>query len=226
MRLIYYFSSLLILCLPFQLAADQKMANAQELREVLVSGHTPLTLAPIKVEHGCFESDCFEIVDKISINKETGAVFKGFRGQQLSISIFPNQDNLVPIDWTPISAYRVLSKNRTTWGNCLEFSHSGLGKSGRFQRWNSIILLPWLHNKPGDNAYRFEGYWGNCNALIAGDTDQYIILPELVLDSEQQNTLKLKALNYVCNAKACSQNSLKLNFGLDANTSELILMDR
>ena len=96
MRLLYYFSSIIFYFIfHTALASDQKIDTAQTLRDVLISGYIPLEISSIKVEHGCFESQCFEIVDKLFINKETGAISNGFHGKNIVVSIFPNQNNLL-----------------------------------------------------------------------------------------------------------------------------------
>jgi hypothetical protein len=63
----------------------------------------------------------------------------------------------------------------TVRGTCLEFGHTGLGKSGTFQRWGSVVLVP----RNGAVAHRFVGYWASCGALTEGGNPVEIVLPTI-----------------------------------------------
>ena len=85
---------------------------------------------------------------------------------------------LPKVDWEVLGGYAINHSGKR-WGTCLEFTHVGLGKSGSFQRWSSVFLIPWQDSKPGFIAYRFVGYWAGCDALSEGTKPGEVSLPTL-----------------------------------------------
>ena len=119
-----------------------EVGNANELRELLMSGHNPAKIesAASKRFSGpnpnyySIDTDGLSILYKLDFIKRQD-------GKQIKLMQHGPGDpkDLPEMDWDPIDLYKVFRAGQH-WGTCLEFSHAGIGKSGRFQRWTSVGL--------------------------------------------------------------------------------------
>lgn len=177
--------------------------NASALNELLVNKHPLVSIKPIAAQRGCGPEVCSIDIDGLSIPRDQGSLFESSHKNRIEIK--PQTSGELPeIDWDPLGAFAV-SRNGKRWGTCLELTHTGLGKSGRFQRWTSLILVPWVDLHPSNVAFRFVGYWAGCDVLTEGAKENEINLPII----EHVNTNKdqsLQILSYTCSASACQAN--------------------
>lgn len=148
--------------------AGQTLDGPSALRALLVEGHQPMQLERVDRLSGCTTTECSVQFDGLAIVPKTRTLRSG-RNQSIRVLEHrsPGSPALPDMDWTPTEAYAVSLDGRR-WGSCMEFSHSGVGRSGTFQRWTSIILLPWRGDHPGLAAHRLVGYWAACDQLVAG----------------------------------------------------------
>ena len=183
--------------------ADALAKNATELRDLLRGPATAATLTPIKTEGWCGPQGCFVDVGELRIDRDKGGFARAEGGQRLQVVEHkpPGGDALPDLDWTPTDAYRVMAGGQR-WGSCLEFSHAGVGKSGTFQRWTSVVLVPFNGAAPGATAHRFVGYWTGCDSLVSGATAGTLTL-RVVERSEPKASRPLRLVAYQCSARGC-----------------------
>lgn len=179
-------------------SAEPLVLDTAEARHAfIVANRTPVALTPVAIERGCEPAGCNTYLGDLAIGRDTGLL--RFKRKQ-TLRLLTHADNAPDLDWTPAKAFRVAHQGKD-WGMCLEFSHTGLGKSGRFQRWRSVILLPWKGARPAPVAHRFVGYWTACNDLTDGGKAGEIALA-LIAPVENAPT-PLRLLAWTCNAKTC-----------------------
>ncbi len=164
-------------------ALGGRASNATELRELLMAGHHPAIIELASHFSGCIgpnvdPPDCSTNIDGLIIRREREVINREGGGRILLKQYAPGdpKKELPEMDWNPDQGYKVLHTGRR-WGTCLEFSHAGLGKSGRNQRWSTVVLVPWKGSKPGAVAHRFVGYWLDCDSLVEGSKAGEIMLP-------------------------------------------------
>jgi len=177
--------------------------NATELRDALRGGAQAAELHDIPLDSGCGPAGCVVDVGPLRIQREQG-LLQRIDGRPLH---WQEQPGLPELDWSPLGAYQVTAAGKP-WGICLELSHAGLGKSGVYQRWSSLVLVP----TDGDQAYRLVGYWAGCDNLQAGDEGQ-VMLPIV----SQQAGHGLQVQNYGCNTQTCEIQPFPGNVGGDPN---------
>jgi len=183
--------------------ADTVARNATELRDAL-RGNTPAAvLEPLKTEGWCGPQGCFVDAGELRIDRDKGGFARAEGGRKLQVVEHKAQggDALPDLDWTPTDAYRVMAGGQR-WGSCLEFSHAGVGKSGTFQRWTSVVLVPFDGAAPGKTAHRFVGYWTGCDSLVTGATTGTLSL-RVVERSEPKADKPLRLMAYQCSARGC-----------------------
>lgn len=191
-----HFLLLLFLLGVAQAHADSTATNATELRDALRGTAQPAELRELGHDNGCGPNGCLVDIEPLRIWLEQGRM-EQLDGTPLRLRELGS--NLPELDLSPLGAYRV-STGGKTWGMCLEFSHSGIGKSGVHQRWSSLVLVPFKNAKPGPNAYRIVGYWTGCDSLQVGSQPGQVLLPVV----SQQPEHGLQALNYHCSAQRCT----------------------
>lgn len=182
---------------PFAYADNIKViGNATELRELLLIEHKAAQIASQIPQRGCGSSGCSIDIAGVSIMQDVGVLLDPKTKKQIEIKPQSSGD-LPEIDWEPLGGYAV-TRSGKSWGACLEFTHTGLGKSGRFQRWASVLLVPYA----GQIAYRFVGYWAGCDVLMEGDKEDEINLPiiEPALGNKDQ---LLNIIWHSCSKLAC-----------------------
>jgi hypothetical protein len=108
---------------------------------------------------------------------------------------------LPDLDWTPTDAYRVTAGGQR-WGTCMEFTHAGIGKSGVYQRWVSVVLVPFNGAQPAGTAHRFVGYWAGCDSLQAAASAGQVTLP-VIEHGEPKAEKPLRLVKHQCTAKGC-----------------------
>jgi hypothetical protein len=130
------------------------LTSGDDLKQFLTEGKDNVSLYKGIVESGCFEdeSDCFFLFDDIRISQEKDVIYKNNR--PLTLVSYPTGTQTPDLDWNPLAAYSV-SIQGERWGSCMEFSHSGLGQSGEYQRWTSTILIP---DTDTGTAFKMTGY--------------------------------------------------------------------
>jgi len=89
------------------------------------------------------------------------------------------------------------------WGQCIEMLHEGLGQSGRFQRWTTLMIVPFEHGKPRTAASRLTGYWASCAALQVGGRPGDIEVPLIEPAGRAEDALVLN--RYRCDAEGCTR---------------------
>lgn len=180
------------------------LSNARQLREFLTTGRPSVTAEASAAQRGCGPEGCRIDIGGVSIDREHGLLV-GTENKH-SILIRPQVAGELPeLDWEPLGGFAV-SVAGQHWGSCLEFSHAGLGKSGRYQRWTSVILVPWLNTYPGSIAYRFVGYWAGCDLILAGDKPGEIRMPVIQRQEKPGAAPSLQIVWHTCTALACQPN--------------------
>lgn len=179
-------------------ACDESAADAGALREHLLAGRQPVQLDAIKAQRGCGPDGCSATFEGLSVMREDAGL-RSAAGQALDTQQHapPGMPVLPELDADPLGAFRV-SRDGRPWGACLEFAHTGLGKSGAAQRWTSIVLVP----DRAVVAHRFIGYWAGCDSLAQGDTSGEVILT--VVEPAAENTSELRWASYHCDATRCA----------------------
>jgi hypothetical protein len=182
--------------------ADVVARNATELRDLLRGTATPAALEPIKTEGWCGPQGCFVDVGELRLDRDKGGFAKAPGGKQLVLVEHKTMggDPLPDIDWTSTDAYRVALDGQR-WGSCMEFTHTGIGKSGVYQRWTSVVLVPFSGGKPAGTAHRFVGYWAGCDSLQAAGAGQ-VLLP-VIERGEAKAAKPVRLVSYECSAKGC-----------------------
>ncbi|MFX1681792.1 hypothetical protein PV762_21445 [Mitsuaria sp. CC2] len=182
--------------------ADAVARNATELRDLLRGSATPTVLEPIKTEGWCGPQGCFVDVGELRLDRDKGGFAKAPGGKQLVLVQHKPMgvESLPDIDWTSTDAYRVMAGGQR-WGTCMEFTHTGIGKSGVYQRWTSVVLVPFSGDKPAGPAHRFVGYWAGCDSLQAASAGQ-VLLP-VIERGEPKAAKPVRLVNYQCSAKGC-----------------------
>ena len=197
--------SLLLLALagPAALAAGAAQTTA-ELRDLLIEGHTPVRLEAATVDRGCGPAGCTIDTDGVSILRDRGAL-KQTGGKAIPIRLL-SSGRAPDLDWEPLDVFRVFGE-RGYWGTCLEFSHAGIGKSGAWQRWTSIVLVPRNPPQPRSRAWRIVGYRTGCDALITHpDKPDTLSLPvvEVTTVDSRKTPFGLQIVWHHCNARHCT----------------------
>ena len=170
--------------------ADTTVSNATELRDALRGSAQAAQLQDIPLDSGCGPAGCVVDIGPLRIQREQG-LLQRIDGSPL---YWQQQPGLPELDWSPLGAYQVTAAGKP-WGICLELSHSGLGKSGVYQRWSSVVLVP----ADGDQAYRLVGYWAGCDSLQASVEAGQVMLPIVSQNAEH----RLQVQNYHCNPQTC-----------------------
>lgn len=183
--------------------ADAVARNATELRDALRGSAAAAALAPVKTEGWCGPQGCFVDAGELRIDRDKGGLVRADGGKRIAlIEHKPLGGEALPdLDWTPTDAYQVTSGGQR-WGLCLEFTHAGIGKSGVYQRWVSVVLVPFSGDKPAGTAHRFVGYWAGCDSLQAGSAAGQVALP-VIERGEPKGPKPVRLVNYQCSAKGC-----------------------
>lgn len=209
------------------------IVNATELERFLSHGAMAVELEAISPEHGCTPALCgadqvehYELpvpegctpgrcstrIDTAEWDGEATdlRVVGGGQIRLRKVSAGPAPE----LDAEPLAAWRVHSAGQV-WGLCMEFAHEGLGRSGRAQRWASLLLLPYREGRPADEAWRFTGYWASCGVLRSGVSAGAIELP--LIEPAQGAQVGLSLERYHCDRLACerTQASQRLQAGDD-----------
>ena len=193
---------LLALAGPAALAAGPTPTTAA-LRDILIEGHTPITLEAATVDRGCGPAGCTIDADGVSILRDRG-VLKQTGGKAIPVRLL-SPGEAPALDWEPLDVFRVFGEGGY-WGTCLEFSHAGIGKSGTMQRWVSVVLVP--HHPPQRRirAWRIVGYQTGCDALVAlpGKPDT-LSLPVIEATAKDRKTpFGLHLVWHHCDARKCT----------------------
>ena len=191
----------LLLALTVASASSTEVAcNARELRDLLTP-LPPVELKSATVERDCGLSGCRMKTERMIIRPDSNHLRQA-EGGEIRLKTYQSDDglSLPDLDWDPLGSYQVFSAGRR-WGSCLEFSHAGLGKSGSWQRWSSVLLLPWKNSRPGRMAYRFAGYWLGCDFLTPGDRPGEIVLH--AVEPVAASTTTLRIVQHHCDASDC-----------------------
>lgn len=177
--------------------------NARDLRELLMAGHRPATVESVPAERGCGPSGCSIDIDGLSILRERGVLARS-AGGRIRLEQHPpgSTDDLPEMDWELLEGFKVLRAGKR-WGSCLEFGHAGPGKSGRWQRWTSVVLVPWKGSRPSTLAHRFVGYWAACDSLEEGKLAGEVVLP--AVEPASAGTQGLHIVRNHCTATQCTR---------------------
>lgn len=194
-----------MLALPAAAAGGDTAANATELRDLLRGSARAASLAEIRADSGCSPKACF--VDLGALRLRRGP--QGFGGLEHAdgrrIRLVDHrragEGPWPAMDAAPLGAYAVSAGGRR-WGTCLEFAHTGIGRSGVHQRWSSVVLVPDRGGRPGATAHRFVGYWSGCDALQTTALAGELALP-LVERAGAHAPAPLAIAVYRCGAEGC-----------------------
>ena len=152
-------------------------ADATQLRKILMVGQRPAKIQVVTSKLGCGAADCSSDIDGLSFFRETRVILRAGGGKVRLEERGPeNGKGLPEMDWEPAQGFKVFRAGKRR-GTCLHFSHEGIGSSGTYQRWSSVVLVPWKDNRPNTVAQRFVGYWAGCDFLAEGDKAGEVILP-------------------------------------------------
>lgn len=200
MRFIWFVSAFLVFGTSIALGSGE-VNNARDLRDQLMSGHSPAKIEAVSPERSCSATDCSVDVEQLSIFLKSGVMQRtGGRRIQLKQYGSIGAAELPDIDWDPIGSFRV-SRADKQWGVCLEFGHTGIGKSGRYQRWTSVVLVPRKDLRSKPVAFRFVGYWAGCDYLVEGDKAREISLP--TVESSETGGAHLSIVWHHCSFESC-----------------------
>ncbi|PZN83490.1 MAG: hypothetical protein DM484_04280 [Candidatus Methylumidiphilus alinenensis] len=181
-------------------ARDLTVGNATELRTFLLTGRHALAIEPIPAQRGCGPGGCSIDLGSVSIVPNKGKLLDLTSNKTIKIRQ-QTSGTLPKLDWDPFGAYTV-KYSGTQWGTCLEFTHAGLGKSGSFQRWISVILIPRQDSKPAPIAYRFIGYWASCDVIMEGRQPSEAILATLEPVAKASDQLQI--IWHSCTSLGCT----------------------
>ena len=183
----------------------QSIDGPAALRSLVVEGRVPMALERATPQSGCTPSECIVQVEGLTIVPDKRLLRQGSsRPIRLVQHLGLGGRELPAMDWTPTDVYTV-SQQGQRWGLCLEFSHSGPGRSGSFQRWTSIVLLPWLGQHPARTAHRFVGYWASCDQLTSGTKPEQLVLGLVELGRAD----RLSLVNYTCDRQRCQRGAVR-----------------
>jgi len=186
-------------CSPAWAATSRVVDSTQDWLQVVHAGQVPASLTPLPLVQGCFTPDhCQTRVGALAIDQRDGAMRWDGGPRFLVRSAQPVRDLPRP-DWTPLDAFAVSSHGQP-WGVCLTLGHEGLGRSGSFQRWTSVVLVP-SGPKARPVAHRWVGYWASCEALVQGASATQVRLPVLEAPLAAGQTWPLRW--QVCEGRAC-----------------------
>lgn len=175
--------------------------NASDLRDFLMAGHRAAKIQQVAAERGCGPTDCSVDIDGLSIKRQRGVIQRIYGSQVRLIQYGPGAPKDLPeMDWDPIAGFKVFRTGKR-WGTCLEFSHEGIGKSGRYQRWTSVVLVPWKESRLPTVAHRFVGYWAGCDALAEGARAGEVMLP--IIETAAAGSSRLHIVWHHCTMKRC-----------------------
>ncbi len=192
------------------LASDTQADSDDALRASIRAGKAPARVVEAKKVGYCREGTdyCDQYVDRLIVlrNEKRIAFMRDLRRWKTRpirlVEHAPDGAAELPeIDWNP-GGYEVFRAGKR-WGTCLWFSHEGLGKSGHFQRWGTIVLVPWKGNEPGPVAHRFVGYWPSCNDLVEGEKEGEIALPTIEIANNDPQHLSL--IWNQCTLRGCTR---------------------
>ena len=216
---------LVLLC---QMATTRVVASdATELREALLLMRRPAILEPVKAEQSCNSEQCTVDIAQISIETQRGRMtIAGKYPVKTQLQARSKKSGLPAVNWTPVQRFMVSAADQQ-WGMCLEFSHQGVGSSGTYQRWATIVLIPWHLGKPQPLAYRFIGYRLRCDQLAEAMKVAEISLPTIEPDSP--NSADLKLIWHACGHKNCRSfrdNGVAVKAGTNDNVTVVRKLDR
>jgi hypothetical protein len=195
----YIFSGLMILLFATSNAFSNEIAwNTEEL--VKMDGFRPAKYEKAIYWRGCDgkqPNDCTVHVDSILIMNRHEMI-KRADGKQITIRHYTPVDPkaLPKMDLESPVGYKIFLSDKR-WGTCIEFSHNKSVDEIQYQRWRSIMLIPWQGPKPGLSAYRFFSYWGTCSSLAEGMNEGEVILPVI------EPGISLRLVWHRCNADDC-----------------------
>lgn len=196
--------ALTLLAVPIATALGDGIAgDAQDLRKVVMAELQPAIIETAFSERGCGPVGCSIDIDGLSILRERKMI-QPSEGEDSEIRLKQHAPggpkNLPEMDWEPIAGFKVFRAGRR-WGTCIEFGHAGVGKSGRYQRWISVVLVPWKGSRPNSVAHRFVGYWAGCDSLAEGIRPGEIILP--IIEPVATAASRLRIVLYHCIVERC-----------------------
>jgi len=198
-RVVAAAASALIGCSPAWAATGRVVDSTQDWLQVVQTGQVPASLTPLPLVQGCFTPDhCQTRVGTLAMDQRDGAM-RWDGGPRFRVRSSQPARDLPRPDWTPLDAFAVSSHGKP-WGVCLTLAHEGLGRSGSFQRWTSVVLVP-SGPKARPVAHRWVGYWASCEALLQGASATQVRLPVLGAPLAAGQTWPLRW--QVCEGRAC-----------------------
>ncbi len=176
-----------------------------EIVEALSVCRAPLC-GPDQVEHydepvpeGCTPMRCSVQLGPIEWVGDTQEL-RVIGGEQITVA---NAGTGPALDLAPFQDVAALVRSQgEVWGQCIEMLHEGLGQSGRFQRWTTLMIVPFEHGKPRTAASRLTGYWASCAALQVGGRPGDIEVPLIEPAGRAEDGLVLN--RYRCDAEGCT----------------------
>ena len=178
---------------------DAVVGDADALGTALRQGCPSVRLQALPVVQGCGPAGCGTQLGGLFVDADAGSLHRS-NGVPLPLVVdgpMPAAD-LPELNWTPLRGYAV-RQGRSTWGQCLEFAHAGLGSSGRSQRWRTVLLVA----AGGRSAHRVTGYQVGCAALCAGPAAAEVQLPSVQPVVSGQPALHI--VWHRCSAKGCER---------------------
>ncbi len=177
--------------------AGEVAGDTDQLIRVLRGASLPVELAALKMAQGCGPAGCIAALGGVVVDTEAGALRRagGSTLEWIVAGRIPVAD-LPEVNWAPLRGFRVRRAGRS-WGVCIEFGHTGLGNSGRAQRWRTLVLVP----ASGRSAHRFTGYRASCEALVRGAHSGEVALP--IVELAQPGTATLEIVWHRCDAQRC-----------------------
>ncbi len=198
------------------------IGNAKALREFVTAGRSTVAIEALASQRGCGPNGCSIDMGGVSIEREKGRLLDAKNKKPIQIQ--PQIAGELPdLDWEPLGGFAV-SRDRKPWGICLELGHAGLGKSGRYQRWTSVMLIPQSEAPSSEVAYRFVGYWAGCDLLTEGEKADEISLPVIESDKGSKEP-SLQLVWHSCTASGCkaSKDPRTVSEDADSETGTLLV---
>ncbi len=222
----YIFMVLVVLLLAASTAlSNGNIVNGKDLVSFLMTGHCPTKNIESASDRGCSPKYCSNDIDGLSFLYENKMIQRA-DGKRIRLNHHATgkPDDLPEIDWPWGSGYKVFRADKR-WGTCIEFGHTGIGKSGRYQRWTSVVLIPWEGSQPGLIAHRFVGYWAYCASLAEGEKEGEVMLP--IIEPINIGYGPLQLVWYHCNTERCTKIKDKRIVSGDSNSEsgELVIKE-
>jgi hypothetical protein len=193
--------ALMVVLAPMALRAASVARSDAELASQLRQGQPPADLVPVQRESWCGPKGCGVDLGPLSVPRDEPGLRQ--QGRRVPLRTLALHHRALPdMDRDPVQGFEVRMGDKR-WGMCLEFAHAGLGKSGTFQRWRSVVLAPAGPDGRVRQAYRVMGYWAGCEHLHTSLVGPPSLEMPVIEPADQAGRWQLA--HYRCSAQGCAR---------------------